>query len=89
MSKSNDSTSYQVILVKVGNSTVDEVVHLLVRNIVEREDGRVLNLTQRWTPFKSGAPIAMVIACSVEKYPDTSYGKLHARGPTDTDVCPS
>ena len=34
----------------------DEVVHLLLVDIVKRENGRVLNLTQRWTPFELRGP---------------------------------
>ena len=50
----NDSAVNEIALIKVGNRTVDEVVHLLVGNIIQREDGRVLNLTQRWTPLETG-----------------------------------
>ena len=54
----NDSAVNEIALIKVGNRTVDEVVHLLLVDIVKRENGRVLNLTQRWTPFELRGPIA-------------------------------
>lgn len=52
----NDSAVNEIALIKVGNRTVDEVVHLLLIDIVKRENGRVLNLTQRWTPFELRGP---------------------------------
>ena len=52
----NDSAVNEIALIKVGNRTVDEVVHLLLVDIVKRENGRVLNLTQRWTPFELRGP---------------------------------
>lgn len=52
----NDSAANEIALIKVGNRTVDEVVHLLLVDIVKRENGRVLNLTQRWTPFELRGP---------------------------------
>ena len=46
----------KITLIEVGDGTVDKVVHLLFIHIVKREDGRVLNLTQRWTPFDVRGP---------------------------------
>ena len=50
----DDGSGDKIALVEIGDGTVDEVVHLLVGNIIQREDGRVLNLTQRWTPLETG-----------------------------------
>ena len=58
----NDSARHKIALIKVGDGAVDEAVQLLVGYVIQREDGRVLNLTQRWTPFKNGAPIYMTAA---------------------------
>ena len=46
----------KIALIEVGDGTVDKAVHLLFVHIVKREDGRVLNLTQRWTPFEVRGP---------------------------------
>lgn len=54
----NDSAVNEIALIKVGNRTVDEVVHLLLVDIVKRENGRVLNLTQGGPLSNYGAPIA-------------------------------
>ena len=59
----NNGTSDQVALIEIGDRAIDEVVHLLGRNVVKGEDGRVLNLTQRWTPFTNGAPRGLVMTC--------------------------
>ncbi len=70
----DDGARHQIALTEIGDGAVDEVVHLLVGNVVEREDGRVLNLTQRWTPFEKRGPDPMVIACSAlpgARTPDT------------------
>ena len=58
----DDGARHKVALIEISNRTIDEVVHLFVGYVIQREDGRVLNLTQRWTPFGSGAPIYMIAA---------------------------
>ena len=45
-----------LVLIEVGDGAVNEAVHLLVGNVIHGEDGRVLNLTQRWTPFELRGP---------------------------------
>ena len=78
----NDSAVNEIALIKVGNRTVDEVVHLLLVDIVKRENGRVLNLTQRWTLSNYGAPIARTY-----RRVRTSTQRLrNTRGATDTNV---
>ena len=70
----DDLTGHQVALIEIGDGAVDEVVHLLIGHIIQGEDGRVLNLTQRWTPFGNGAPVVMIAACRAERRfvaPDT------------------
>ena len=52
----DDGAGDKIALIKVGDGAVDEVVHLLVGNVIQRKDGRVLNLTQRWTPFELRGP---------------------------------
>ncbi len=52
----HDSAAYEIALIEIGDATVDKAVHLLFVYIVEGEDGRVLNLTQRWTPFELRGP---------------------------------
>ncbi len=47
----HDGSGYQIPLIEFGKRSVDEIVHLVIGDIVELEDGRILNLTQRWTPF--------------------------------------
>ena len=61
----DDGAGDQIALIKGGNGAVDELVHLLVGHVVQGEDGRILNLTQRWTPFGNGAPITMMAAVGV------------------------
>ena len=61
----DDRTGDKVALIEVGDGAVDELVHLLVGHVVQGEDGRVLNLTQKWTPFGNGAPVVMVAAVGV------------------------
>ena len=52
----DDSAVNEIALIEIGDGTVDKAVHLLLVDIVEGEDGRVLNLTQRWTPFELRGP---------------------------------
>ena len=85
----DNGTRDKITLVEIGNGTVDEVVHLLVGHVIQRENGRVLNLTQRWTPFENGAPMLMRIACSSsgpDARPQPPAWIYIARGPTDM-VC--
>ena len=77
----NDSAVNEIALIKVGNRTVDEVVHLLLVDIVKRENGRVLNLTQRWTPSKTG-PRLLGPTEGGDKH--TTF--RNTREPTDTNV---
>ena len=48
-------------------------VHLLVGDVVQGENGRVLNLTQRWTPFGNGAPITMMAAVGGGRVPGRGW----------------
>lgn len=53
----NDSAVNEIALIKVGNRTVGRgCSSLLLVDIVKGENGRVLNLTQRWTPFELQGP---------------------------------
>ena len=53
----DNGTRDKIALVEIGNGTVDEVVHLLVGDVVEREDGRVLKFAQNGPlPYFAGDP---------------------------------
>ncbi len=52
----DDGAGHKIALVEGSNGAVDELVHLLVGHFIQRKDGRVLNLTQRWTPFEQRGP---------------------------------
>ena len=52
----HDGAVDQIPLVEIGDRAVDEAVHLLLIDVIEGENGRVLNLTQRWTPFELRGP---------------------------------
>ena len=80
----DDGARHKIALIKVGNRTVDEAVHLLVGHVIQGEDGRVLNLTQRWTPFENGAPINMIAAGRSAKVRLRRWKLTCSRGPTDT-----
>ena len=79
----DDGAGNKVSLVKIGDSAVDEIVHLLIRDVIQRKDGRILNLTQRWTPSKTGPRSSW----SVPAVPNHS-GRLRkltcSQGPIDT-----
>ena len=84
----DDGTSNQVSLVKCGDGAVDELVHFLIGHVVQREDGRVLNLTQRWTPFGNGAPITMMATVGVGLVPGRGW-KLTCFSGADRYSCMS
>ena len=69
----DDGAGDQISLVKGGDGAVDELVHLLIGHVVQGEDGRVLNLTQRWTPFGNGAPITMMAAWALGIVPGRGW----------------
>ena len=79
----DDGAVDKISLIKIGNSAVDQAVHFLIGNFIQREDGRVLNLTQRWTPSKTGPRSTWLLPeC---QYVGFSTRKLTcSRGPTDT-----
>ena len=79
----DDGAVDKISLIKVGDSAVDQAVHFLIGNFIQREDGRVLNLTQRWTPSKTGPRSTWLLPeC---QYVGFSTRKLTcSRGPTDT-----
>ncbi len=76
----DDSACHQVALVKGSDRTVDELVHLLIGYIIQRKDGRVLNLTQRWTPFKQRGPDRYDRCLGALGLAQTLMGNLHALG---------
>ena len=80
----------QVALIEIGDGVVDEVVHLLGIDVVEGEDGRVLNLTQRWTPFELRGPDYLTCrwlrALRAISPPARAHRLEQSRGPTDTIV---
>ena len=82
----HDGAGDEAALVKVGNGAVDEVVHLLVGDVVQREDGRVLNLTQKWTPFEQRGPgrHGRCLQC-LESW--RLRGNLHALGGRQIRLC--
>ena len=79
----DDGTVDKISLIKIGDSAVNQAVHFLIGNFIQREDGRVLNLTQRWTPSKTGPRSTWLLPeC---QYVGFSTRKLTcSRGPTDT-----
>ena len=79
----DDGAVDKISLIKVGDSAVNQAVHFLIGNFIQREDGRVLNLTQRWTPSKTGPRSTWLLPeC---QYVGFSTRKLTcSRGPTDT-----
>ena len=86
----DDGARHQIALVEGSNGAVDELVHLLVGHFIQRKDGRVLNLTQRWTPFEQRGPDrsdrcrVASLAPSDLRCGLCSFGNLHCyRGPTD------
>ena len=86
----HDGAGNQTTLVEVGHGAVDEVAHLLVGDVVQRKDGRVLNLTQKWTPFELRGPgrHGRCLQCQIAA---STWKLTCSRGPTDTVVrarCP-
>ena len=62
----DDLTGHQISLIKICDVAVNEFIHFLIGHVVKRKDGRVLNLTQRWTPFENGAPVSCL---PLSRYP--------------------
>ena len=84
----SDRTGDKVALVK-GGKVVQALLHLVVRTLIQRKNGRVLNLTQRWTPFELTGPRLQACRCAVgtDKEAIRRAHRLDiSRGPTDTDV---
>jgi hypothetical protein len=80
----DDRTGDKIALIEIGDGAVDELVHLLVGHVIQREDGRVLNLTQKWTPFETGPRSYMVAACGAVSTLAFARKLTCSRGPIDT-----